>query len=256
MAVLTDKEREKRKKKQDEELRNKSLEKAQNLGILTEEQYAKEKGATLSNIEVENSSDIWARSAARNSKEYRLYELLSGKAFSSEEEKIKQNSWINGNGKKDVTGLLWTGLDVATQISKGILKTGEAISDLGSYGVAGIANILGAEEYAKGVKEGAAFNLIDAALSPTESKINKNSWSGNKLDSVFESIGQSYSSAKVGSAFLPKGGNISVKAFGKTMNLPVMSFITGSASGMQEAYQNGGTNTQALIKGITSGTSE
>ena len=172
-----------------------------------------------------------------------FYKLLNPKTNE------KEDKWINTDkeGNFAQTAIATTG-DVGLNLVRGVIDAGDFIGDLGSYGVAGVADLIGFDNYAKKVREGAQFRISDI-LNPVDNLVDPYSLSGEKLDSVFSSVGQSYAGGKVGQAFLPNAGNIPI---GK-LNMPVTAIATGASSSITEAYKNGANNKQALVKGITGG---
>lgn len=205
----------------------------------------------------QNQYDEMVRETAKQETGYKVYQFLNGQK--DKVNNMSQNSWFNGDGKGSILErTLATGVDIGTNYLSGIISTGDKIGDYVSYGVALVADFAGAKDYANDVRQGAKFDMSDmftGNLKTTEfgDRINATSWAGDKLDSVFKSIGESFGLAKLGKLIKAGGWNKTIKIGKKQIDIPMTSFITGMSSGMSEAYENGATNTQALTKGLSSG---
>lgn len=141
--------------------------------------------------------------------------------------------------------------DVATNIGRGFLSPVEGAVDLGRYGVAGIADLLGAKEYANDVRERAKQDTTSIIFKPADDTFNKNSMlkENGIIENVAQGLGQV--GAIMGSGALLPGKLASVN-IGK-FSLPTTSILTGAGSGMTEAYNNGASNEQAVSYGALSG---
>ena len=141
--------------------------------------------------------------------------------------------------------------DLAVNVGKGFVGGVEGAVDLGRYGVAGIADLLGAKNYANDVRERAKQNTTDILFSPIENTFYQNSLlkKNGLIENVAQGVGQI--GAIVGSGgLLPKA--VSTVNVGK-FAMPTTSILTGAGSAMTEAYNNGATNGQALASGIGGG---
>ncbi len=141
--------------------------------------------------------------------------------------------------------------DLAVNVGKGFVGGVENVVDLGRYGVAGIADLLGAKNYANDVRERAKQNTTDILFSPIENTFDKISLlkKNGLIENVAQGVGQI--GAIVGSGgLLPKA--VSTVNVGK-FAMPTTSILTGAGSAMTEAYNNGATNGQALASGIGGG---
>ena len=182
--------------------------------------------------------------------------------FLTQEQEEKNNSWLKNTESDNVLlNALGTAGDVASSLAKGFVKgsasIGNALSYVTSLAEEGVGNLTGNEglvDYAKKVREGISYTdkAVDNTTKSLDKQLDKYSWSGGKLDSVFESVGSSYAQAQLG-GLMPGAGNIPVKIGKFELAMPVTSVITGFSNSMQEAYENGATNGQAIIKGITGG---
>ena len=248
--------KEKNKKKQDTTKKeNKNEDKNQKQEIETYKSYIMR---TQNLTEEEYDNKAWLREEqlkrdekVRQTAKKELDKNIFSKVLpSNRNTNTTENTWINKNAKgSTLDKIVNTSSDVVLNLIKGVIDTGDFIGDLGSYGVAGVADVLGFDDYAKTVREGAQVRLSNALLTGLENSVDQYSLLGEKTDNVISSVGQSYAGGKVGQAFLPNGGNIPL---GK-MNLPTTAVLTGMSSSMTEAYQKGANNKQALIKGITGG---
>ena len=165
----------------------------------------------------------------------------------------------NGYQFGDFTlGALSTVGDVATNVGKGFLSGAENIVDLGRYGVAGVADLLGADEYAEDVRRRAQQDTTSILTKPAEDVYNQRSVL--KEDGIIEGVSQGIGQigAIIGSSALLPSSLASVK-LGK-FNLPTTSIISGAGGGMTQAYNEGANDLQALgygvVRGITEGGTE
>lgn len=180
--------------------------------------------------------------------------------------KNQQSAWLSkgafedGYQFGDVTKtVLSTAGDVGVNLAKGVFHAGESLGDFASHGVAGVADFLGAKDYAKTVREGAAFDLTNHIFKGADKIVDKNSVLGEKTDSVIDSIGNMYGQAAVSKQFLSgigNKGNVPISIGNHTLNMPITSLISGAASGMNEATEENASNWQIWAKGITGGLSE
>ena len=153
----------------------------------------------------------------------------------------------------DVTKtILGTTLDVSVGAAKGIARIGEGLIDLGSYGVAGVADLLGNDDYADKVREKAKVNKVDNAIAPLETIIDPYSVIGEKGDSVTEGLG--YVAAIMATGGL--GASAGLGTLGTTALTTGLTGLSSMGSGMSEAYQAGATDEEALKYGIIAGVAE
>lgn len=141
--------------------------------------------------------------------------------------------------------------DLAVNVGKGFVGGVENVVDLGRYGVAGVADLLGAKNYANDVRERAKQNTTDILFSSIENTFDKNSLlkKNGLIENVAQGVGQI--GAIVGSGgLLPK--SISTVNVGK-FAMPTTSILTGAGGAMTDAYNNGATNGQAFAAGIGGG---
>ena len=162
-----------------------------------------------------------------------------------------------GDVAKTITG---TTADVGLGITKGVFNLAEGIVDLGRYGVSGVANVLGAKEYAKDVKKTAQENTTQKWFSPIEKKIDKNSLIGEKGDTISEGLGYVASMIATGGVGGAIGGAVSGGAkavqIGATLGTTGVTFTSAMGSGMSEAYEGGASDEEAVTYGAISGIAE
>ena len=175
-----------------------------------------------------------------------------------------KNSWFKSGGFSDgVTGvgdffgdlgetILGTVGDVGVGVGKGITRMGEGIVDLGSYGVAEVADRLGKDKYATNLRKKAIKDWTTNAWKKAEDKVDKYSILGNKSDGVTEGLGQVL-------AILGTGGLAGAAGAGAGVAAAITTGATGLSSmgsGMSEAYRSGATDKEAFTYGAIAGTAE
>ena len=144
--------------------------------------------------------------------------------------------------------------DLATNVGKGFFSGIENFVDLGRYGVAGVADLVGAKNYANDVRERAKEDTASFLFDPIENVFNKSSAlkENEIVENVAQGVGQIGTIIATG-GLLPKA--VSTVKLGK-FAMPTTSILSGMGSGMTEAYNNDATNGQAFIAGLGSGLSE
>ena len=175
-----------------------------------------------------------------------------------------KNSWFKSGGFSDgVTGvgdffgdlgetILGTVGDVGVGVGKGITRMGEGIVDLGSYGVAEVADRLGKDKYATNLRKKAIKDWTSNAWKKAEDKVDKYSILGNKSDGVTEGLGQVL-------AILGTGGLAGAAGAGAGVAAAITTGATGLSSmgsGMSEAYRSGASDKEAFTYGAIAGTAE
>lgn len=173
----------------------------------------------------------------------------------------KSSAFKDGYDFGDITKtVLDTGATLGTEVVKGVANIGENIGDLASYGIAGVADLLGKDEYADKVRKNAQVSLVDKYTKPLSSKIDKNSILGSKGKEMAQSLGYVAGTAAIGTATGGTAGILGKTAEGaaKAANIATTAttFASSMGSGITEAYQNGATDQEALAYGIISGIGE
>lgn len=181
------------------------------------------------------------------------------KAKAEEEEKKEKESkgldffdsgaFRNGYNAGDVTKtILGTVGDVGLNLVEGVVGTVEGIVDLGAYGVAGVADVFGADKWADNLKKTTSKSQTDFLFGGASDYLDKYSVLGRTSESIVQGIGQ-------------VGGLIATGGLGKTakaataITTGVMG-ASGMGSGMSEAYQGGATDGEAVAYGAISGTAD
>lgn len=179
-----------------------------------------------------------------------------------------KDSWFKSGGFSDGVDGFWdfvgdlgqtvagTAGDIAVGVGKGITRMGEGVTDLASYGLAGLSDLVGAENFADDVRNVAKDNTTDKLWKKPAEFVDEYSVLGNKADSVSEGLGQ------VGGIILT-GGLAGAATAGATASGALTTAITTGAvgasamgSGMSEAYEEGATDEEAVTYGAISGVSE
>ena len=148
--------------------------------------------------------------------------------------------------------VLGTTADLGIGILKGAGRLVEGVADLGTYGVAGVADLFGADEFAEKTKKVARYNATDEWTKGATDYVDQYSVLGNKADMVSEGIGQVASIIATGG--LGAAGGLS--SAGATALTTGLTFASGMGSGMNEAYESGASDGKAFAYGVTSGTVE
>jgi hypothetical protein len=150
----------------------------------------------------------------------------------------------------DVTGtILGTVGDIGTGIVKGASKMVGGVLDAGAYGVAGIADYVGADEFADELRVKARENVIDNAFKDWDEYINQSSVLGRTSDAIAEGLGQVASIILTGGAAAGAG----LGAVGTTAATTGMMGVSSFGSGVTEAYEGGATDEEAAVYGLIKG---
>ena len=207
------------------------------------------------------SSDFWKNYNKQT--EERSYmdvwrELQEEKKKKKEEE--EERSWFSkgafedGYDIGDVTKtILGTAGDAATGLVKGFTSGLEGIVDLGAYGVAGILDGTGNDDYADILRNVTAQSQTDQIWGGLEETADKYSILGDKADAVIDPItqalgyiGMMYATAGIGAA-------AGVSGIGATALSTGTMFASSAGGAMGEAYQGGATDEEAFQHGIMKG---
>lgn len=153
----------------------------------------------------------------------------------------------------DVTKtILGTGGDVVTGVAKGIFGLGEGVGDLINYGVAGVADAFGADDWADEHRKEVSKSLTNQVFAPAEEFYDKYSVIGEKGDQISQGLGNV-------AAIIATGGVAAGAGLGAVGTTAVTTGTVGlssTGSGMSEAYQGGATDEEALKYGLISGAAE
>ena len=143
--------------------------------------------------------------------------------------------------------------DLGVNAVKGAVRNVEGMVDFLGYGVAGVADLVGADGFADSTRDAMRWSATDAALGGVSDYVDQASIFGSTIDSVGEGIGQVFS--------LGKAVGLAQKAFnlGKVGTNVVSSLLTYSSSaglGITEAYENNATDGEAYAYGAIAGLAE
>ena len=153
------------------------------------------------------------------------------------------------DGVKTVLGTVG---DAAAGIGKGFFRTIEGMSDLGLYGVAGAADLFGADEIAGYVKKVAMQDSTSDLFAGSDKFLDENSVLGDTSDSVMEGLGQVATMLAGGYA----GGAAGLGKIGQTILSTGITGASAAGGGMSEAYQGGATDAEAAEYGFMKGAIE
>ncbi len=172
-----------------------------------------------------------------------------------------QNTWVKSGGFSDgVDGVgdffgdlgqtvAGTVGDVGLGILKGAGRLVEGVVDLGTYGVAGAADLVGADEFADEARRVARYSAVDEWTKPATDFVDRYSVLGNKADAISEGLGQ------VGAIILTGGAAAAggLGAVGATALTTGVTGLSGWGSGMGQAYEEGASDEEAALYGFGAG---
>ena len=142
--------------------------------------------------------------------------------------------------------------DVGVGVGKGLTRFGEGIGDAVRYGIAGVADATGNDDYAKRLRKSAKEDDTNDIWKKAEKKVDNWSVLGNKADAVSEGIG--YIAGTILTAGIAGGAGATAKV--ATAITRGVQGVSALGSGMSEAYQSGATDKQAYTYGTIAGTGE
>lgn len=180
------------------------------------------------------------------------------KTETKKKKKKEKDTWFKSGAFGDGKGNFFTDAlatigstvaDASVGVTKGISGLAEGVVDLGMYGVAGAADLLGADKFAKGVKKTAKKNVTNAVFEPANEAVSKYSVLGNKSDAITQGLGQ------VGGLILTGGVGAAagLGAVGTTALTTGVTFGSSFGGGMSEAYEAGASDKEAVIYGAIKG---
>lgn len=166
---------------------------------------------------------------------------------------FQKGAFEDGYQFGDVTkNILGTVADAGMNAVKGIAGIGEGIGDFISYGVAGVADKMGEDAFARGVRQKAQENLFDNLLKPAEDYLDKYSILGRTSDSIMQGVGQVGAIMATGGL----GASAGLGSAGVTALTTGLMGVSGAGSGMSEAYRGGANDLQAFKHGLNSGAAD
>jgi hypothetical protein len=189
------------------------------------------------------------------------YEYVSNRSKRKKEEEkeddgldfFQKGSFEDGYQFGDVSkAILGTAGDAGLNVVKGVGGLVEGLVDLADYGVAGAADLFGADKYADNLRKLAQTNMVDKWTKGASDYLDQYSVLGRTSDSVMQGVGQ------VG-AIIATGGMGAAAGLGSAgvtaLTTGVMG-LSGMGSGMGEAYEGGANDLQALKHGLNTGATD
>ena len=166
---------------------------------------------------------------------------------------FQKGSFKDGFDWHDIpTAILGTAGDAALGVTKGFFGLSEGIGDVLSYGVAGVADLVGGDRFAEGVRDFAQRNVVEEITSGADKYLNQYSVLGRTSDAVTQGIGQVAGIIATGGL----GAAAGLGAAGTTALTTGVMGLSGMGSGMSEAYKGGATDEEALKYGAAAGASD
>ena len=189
-----------------------------------------------------------------------FYRVVARPRFTSDyKPKKNESTWFSKGAFEDgyqfgdiIQTLLGTAGDVGVNVVKGGGRLVEGITDLASYGVAGVADLFGADDWADNVREKTEESWVDNLARPADEYLDRYSVLGEKFDSVAEGLGQ------IGVIIATGGiaGAAGLGSAGATALTTGTLFASGVGSGMGEARQLGAEGWDALKHGLNVGATD
>ena len=142
--------------------------------------------------------------------------------------------------------------DAGLNAVKGVGSLVEGVVDLGSYGVAGVADAIGKDSFADDLRRRTKVNAVDEIMKPAEDYLDKYSVLGRTSDAILQGVGQVGGILATGGI----GAAAGLGTVGTTALTTGTMFASGMGSGMSEAYQDNATDEQALTYGAISGAAD
>ena len=262
LKALEEEEKKKKKKNtsantQTKKTQNTQAKKTQNTQSTNAKKDDDFTSAYLKALEKENAKndDIAPVAVSKSGREY----SGSGGKFDVAPEKEEKDSWVKGGAFDDgyrfgdVTKTVYgTAGDIVTGAVKGVGRMVEGLVDLGTYGVAEVGDLFGADEFAEKTKKVARYSATDKWTKGVTDHFDQYSVIGNKGDMISEGLGQ------VGAIILT-GGLAGAASGSAAVATAVTTGATGLSSmgtNMGQAYDAGATDGEAFVYGLTTGAIE
>ena len=174
-----------------------------------------------------------------------------------EEEKkldfFQKGAFEDGYNFGDITKtILGTAGDVGLNVVKGVGSLAEGLVDLADYGIAGIADLAGADDYADRLRKFTSESLVDKATLKASDYLDQYSVLGRSSDAIMQGLGQVGGIVATGGL----GASAGLSSAGVTALTSGVMGLSGMGSGMGEAYQGGATDGEAVAYGAISGAAD
>lgn len=192
----------------------------------------------------------------------RLANTSNTKAKEEDEAPVKEKkkfdffdagSFSDGYQFGDVTkAILGTVGDVGHGVLKGGVGLVEGLTDVVTYGAAGVSDLVGADELAEKLKFAAKADFTGDTFKGGEEFLDKHSLLGKTSQSVTQGLGQVAAIMLTGGAGAAAGLGTGATT---ALTTGVMG-LSGMGSGMGEAYQNNATDGEAVAYGLMSGAAD
>ncbi|MBQ7974349.1 MAG: hypothetical protein IJ300_01500 [Clostridia bacterium] len=166
---------------------------------------------------------------------------------------FKKGAFDDGYDFGDATKtVLGTAGDFLLNAVKGVGGMAEGLVDLGTYGVAGVADLVGADEFAKKTKDVARYKAVEEWMKEPIELFDDYSVLGNKGDGIAQGVGQVL--GIVGTAGL--GAAAGLGSVGVTALTTGATGLSSMGTNMGEAYDNNATDGEAFVYGLGTGAIE
>ena len=166
------------------------------------------------------------------------------------------DGWQFGDVTKTILGTLG---DAGLEVAKGVGSLVEGVTDAVSYGVAGITDVLGADEFAERTRKRAMENRIEQWTENIDNRFEQNSVLGRTADSILQGVGQVGGIMATGGIAGAAAGGAAAGAAATsaaTMATTGLMAVSGFGSGAGEAYKAGATDGEAMAYGLISGAAD
>ena len=160
-----------------------------------------------------------------------------------------EDGWQAGDLVKTILGT--TG-DAALGVVKGVGSLAEGLVDLVDYGIAGVADLAGADDYADRLRQFTSESLVDKVTLKASDYLDQYSVLGRSSDAIMQGLGQVGGIVATGGL----GSAAGLSSAGVTALTSGVMGLSGMGSGMGEAYQGGATDGEALAYGAISGAAD
>ena len=157
------------------------------------------------------------------------------------------DGWQFGDVTKTILGSV---SDLGVNVLKGAGRLVEGVTDLVGHGVAGVADLMGQDDWADNFKDDVNKSWVDELAAPADEFLDEYSVFGNTGDAVGEGLGQVASIILTGGAL----GAAGVGAAGVSAATTGLVGASSMGSGLSEAYLGGATDEEALRYGLMKGT--